>query len=109
VYQQFVEVVVAERNLPVERLEQVADGRILSGRQAVGHGLIDRLGNFNDAVATAGRMAGLGEDPVLYRPRKHDVTLLDVLLGRALPGSLTRLVKTLENASFPRLKFAMPR
>jgi protease-4 len=108
VYRQFVEVVETERRLPASQLAQVTDGRVLSGRQAMQQGLIDRLGNFNDAVAAAGRMAGLGEEPKLVHPPKDDVTLLDVLLGRGVTGAIGRLVKPLEGANSPRVKFVMP-
>jgi protease IV len=108
VYRQFVEVVVRERKLPADRIARVTDGRVLSGRQAQQEGLIDRLGNLNDAVAAAGRMAGLGEEPHVVRPPEDRLTLLDVLLGRSVTGAIERLVTPLESASSPRVKFVLP-
>src|SRR5262245_15528604 len=108
VYGPFVEVVERERKLPAERIVEVTDGRVLSGRQAQQEGLVDRLGNFNDAVAAAGRMAGLGNEPRLVRPPEDRLTLLDVLLGRSVTGAIQRLVKPLESASSPRVKFVLP-
>jgi protease-4 len=108
VYQQFVEVVARERKLPAARMSELTDGRVLSGRQALQQGLIDRLGNFNDAVAAAGRMAGLGDEPRTVRPPKDDVTLLDVLLGRGVAGAIGRLVKPLETANSLHVKFVVP-
>lgn len=106
VYEQFVGAVVEERGLPAAEVRQVADGRVITGRQARAQGLVDRLGNLHAAAATAGRMAGLGERPRLVRPPEERVTLLDVLLGRA-PVSLGRLVEPLlgEVAIWPRLRF----
>jgi protease IV len=46
VYDQFVDVVVEERGLSREAVLRVADGRILSGRQALNERLVDRLGNI---------------------------------------------------------------
>ena len=60
VYRQFVEVVAEERSLDATSLGRVADGRVLSGRQALESGLIDRIGNVHDALASAGVMAGTG-------------------------------------------------
>jgi protease-4 len=108
VYRQFVEVVARERKLSAERITQVTDGRILSGRQAQQEGLIDRLGNFNDAVAAAGRMAGLGNEPRLVRPPEDKLTLLDVLLGRSVTGAIARVVKPLESVGSPAVKFVLP-
>lgn len=108
VYSQFVDVVARERKLDPAVVRQVADGRILSGRQAQQRGLIDRLGNVNDAMSAAGRMAGLGDDPRVVRPPEDDVTVLDLLLGRGAVGVLGRLVKPLENANSPRVKYVVP-
>lgn len=108
VYRQFVEVVAQERQLTPAVMTAVTDGRILSGRQALQYGLIDRLGNYHDALASAGRMAGLGDEPRVVRPHKRDVTLLDVLLGGGVTSAVGRLVRPLESANAPRVKFSIP-
>lgn len=108
VYQQFVEAVAAERKLPTEVVASVADGRILSGRQALSHGLVDRLGNSNDALAAVGRMAGLGSEPRVIYPPRPSFGLFDLLRsGRGTGGVLSRLVSPLEQSG-PRIKFVMP-
>ena len=108
VYRQFVEVVVQERKLDSATIAQVADGRVLSGRQALQRGLIDRLGNFTDALAAVGRMADLGEEPNTVWPREERPTLIDLLLGRGAAGVLGRLVSPLENVNSPRVKYVVP-
>jgi protease-4 len=40
-------------------VETLADGRIYTGEEAMHKGLVDRLGNFEDAVEWAGRMGGI--------------------------------------------------
>ena len=74
VYGQFVAAVVRERHLPEQQVRHLADGRILSGRQAIRAKLIDREGNLPDAVALAGRMAGLGDDPETVYPPEPSPT-----------------------------------
>lgn len=108
VYGQFFETVQRERHLTPERLRPLADGRVLSGRQALRGGLIDRTGNLRDALATAGRMAGLGSDPRVVRPPRERFSLLDLLLGRGTDEGLAGWVKPLERAASPRLEFAVP-
>ncbi len=54
----------------VKNLEELAQGRIWSGDQAVKNGLVDRLGGLQDAAAEVRRLAGLTPDtPVLIYPR----------------------------------------
>jgi protease-4 len=109
VYAQFVDVVAEERSLPVEEARRLADGRVYSGRQALEAGLVDKIGNMNDALATAGRMAGLGDDPRTVWPQQRSkIALLDLLLGRGTAASLARLIRPLEQAGGPRLQFVVP-
>jgi protease-4 len=110
VYGQFVDVVASERRLERSQVEQVADGRILSGRQALEQRLIDRLGNREDALAAAGRMAGLGSRPRTVRPPEDRATIWDVIFGRANVRGFARLVRPLDPAAAtePRVKFVVP-
>jgi protease IV len=107
VFDQFVDQVVEERGLGRAEVLRLADGRILSGRQALAAGLIDRVGNREDALATAGAMAGLGDRPRIIRPPRPRLTLLDLLLGRGPASAVTRLVGPLEPAS-PGVKYVVP-
>lgn len=107
VYEQFVDVVVEERGLTDAEVRSVADGRVLSGRQALERGLIDRLGNMHDAMDVAGGMAGLGPDPRVVRPpADRGITLLDLLLeGRGVDELLRALRAPLERVRWPSLSF----
>jgi protease-4 len=58
-HQQFVAAIVEGRQMPVEKVASLADGRIYSGSQAKAEGLVDRLGNFEDAVDWAGQLGGI--------------------------------------------------
>lgn len=86
VHNQFVEVVSAGRNIPVQELIPYVDGRIFTGRQALEIGLVDELGSFNDAVAHAAMRAGLvGEPDLVYPPAERQPFLqryLNILLNR---------------------------
>lgn len=64
-YEQFVEIVSEGRKIPVEKVKELADGRIFTGRQAVKAGLVDKLGDFYDAVDIAAKEAGIKGKPVL--------------------------------------------
>jgi len=68
-FEQFVEAVAAGRRLSREAVLKLADGRIFTGRQAKAQGLVDLLGNYEDAIATAGEMSGLGRRPDTVKER----------------------------------------
>lgn len=108
-YAQFVEAVAEEREIPVDEVRRLADGRVYTGQQALDAGLVDRIGNLNDALAAVGRMAGLGDDPrVMWPPKRRGFSLLDVVLGGAKGAGLTSLLRPLEEARGPKLRYIVP-
>lgn len=58
-YRRFMEIVAEGRGMPVERVAELAEGRVWTGAQAEANGLVDHLGNLDDAVAAAARLATL--------------------------------------------------
>ncbi len=66
-YDRFIKIVAQGRNLSVERVREIAEGRIYTGRQAAQIGLIDATGTLRDAVDKAKELAGIkGEAELLY-------------------------------------------
>lgn len=45
--------------MPVERVAELAEGRVWTGAQAEANGLVDHLGNLDDAITAAARLATL--------------------------------------------------
>ncbi|KAA9332476.1 signal peptide peptidase SppA [Hymenobacter busanensis] len=58
-YADFTSKAAAGRHLPVERLRRLASGRVWSGIEAKERGLVDVLGDFDDALALAAQQAKL--------------------------------------------------
>jgi protease-4 len=79
-HEQFVRAVAAGRKLPVEEVRKIADGRILSGEQAMGMKLVDRLGTLQDAIEEAGRLVGIKGEPEVIQPPKKKIDYWDVLV-----------------------------
>lgn len=77
-YQQFVEKVAKGRNLPVEKVDSVGQGRIWLGRDARGIGLVDSLAGFFEAIEFCRKKAKLGKDyeVVFYPQPKFGLTSL---------------------------------
>ncbi len=82
-YNQFVMAVSEGRNLEIDRIEELADGSIFTGNQALEFGLVDKLGGFEDAIALASEMTGLGDDPQIVREYPRRRGLLDYFLEKA--------------------------
>jgi protease-4 len=70
VHQQFIDAVVQGRKLDREKVVQIADGRILTGEQAKQLGLVDEMGNLQDAIDKAARMVGIAGKPNVIFPKK---------------------------------------
>jgi protease-4 len=98
VYGQFLDEVSSGRNMPMEELRPLADGRIFTGARAKKVKLVDELGGLQDAVAAAAGMAGLEGEPEIIRdyetlwedmftmidsaPGSRERSLADVLAGQ---------------------------
>lgn len=64
---QFVAAVAENRKLPEDDVRKVADGRPLTGADALSHKLIDALGGEQDAIAKAGALAKIEGEPSVRR------------------------------------------
>ncbi|MGB7063214.1 MAG: signal peptide peptidase SppA [Candidatus Zixiibacteriota bacterium] len=78
-YDQFVDVVAENREMEREEVVKIADGSIFTGRQARELGLVDKLGNLQDAIGIAGEMVGMEEYPKTIKERKKKISWFDVL------------------------------
>lgn len=90
-YQQFVDAVVDARPLDRDSVLALADGRVLSGARAARSGLVDRTGTLEDALAVAGRMAGLGDEPRTVRPTERSSSMVERLVGSQVAGWLEQV------------------
>lgn len=102
-YDQFVAAVAEGRKMPVERVKELSDGRIYTGRQALGVNLVDKLGDLQDALDVAGEMAHIGKNPRVSRetdPIDQFFSILDSKLGFLGGASVEKAF----NAS-PRLEY----
>ncbi|KLN66297.1 signal peptide peptidase SppA [Vibrio sp. VPAP30] len=56
-YNRFVGLVSQSREIPLDKVDDIAQGRVWTGQDALQHGLIDKIGDFDDAVALAAKLA----------------------------------------------------
>jgi protease-4 len=65
-YRRFVKLVAEGRNLEPQNVEKIAQGRVWAGKTARELGLVDKLGNLQDAVRSAADLAAIEEYDVIY-------------------------------------------
>ncbi len=90
IYDTFVGHVAKSRNLPVERVKEIAQGRVWSGSEAVKLGLVDEVGGLDAALAYAREKARVPADfPISEFPSEKDLQqqLAEILTGRTNPFS----------------------
>jgi protease-4 len=79
-YWQFVEKVARSRKLTPERVHEIAEGRVWTGRQARQIGLVDELGGLDRALALAKQRAKIPQDQelelVVYPPRRNVLEII---------------------------------
>ena len=79
-HRQFVTAIAEARNMDIEHIKSLADGRIYTGEEAVKQGLVDRLGNLEDAIQWAGEMGGItGRVATVYK-KKEKLSFLRYML-----------------------------
>ncbi len=102
-YDQFVEAVLEGRSVDEDKVRPYLDGRVLTGRQAHKLGLVDELGNINDAIEKATEMAGLTEVPEeIYEPERDRPGLFTILFGESAARALVSLSDSVRDQSSDR-------
>jgi protease-4 len=94
VHEQFIKAVAEGRRMPINDVKKIADGRIFTGEQALKKGLIDELGNLEDAINTAAKLAGIKGEPAIVS-KKGRFSIIDLLRGK-ISGELTDILPTVK-------------
>jgi protease-4 len=70
VYTRFLTLVANARNSTPSDINKIAQGRVWTGEKALQLGLVDELGDLNDAIKSAATLAGISDYKVDYRRKK---------------------------------------
>jgi len=90
-HRQFVAAVAEGRKMDPVKVKAIADGRIITGEDAKSLGLVDRLGNMEDAIEWAGRMGGIkGKISAVYS-KKADISLIDYFIESSISKIINRV------------------
>ena len=101
VHQQFVQAVAKGRGLSVSEVKEIADGRIMTGQQALKLKLIDEIGGLEKTLELLAKKIGVEGRPRVIE-EKEKTPFFDWLLQSSLSS---RLIETLIPASLPRLQY----
>ncbi len=104
VHQQFIEAVAKGRNMDIQDVQKVADGRIFTGRQAYHLNLVDELGSLQDTIDQLAEKVGIPGEPKIIQ-EKEPVSFLDLLLKSS---NFQYFNKSLPPPSFPSLQYILP-
>lgn len=100
-YSQFLRAISTGRGMPLEEVEELAEGRLYSGEQAFEVGLVDRLATYEEAIALAASMGGIVGEPSVIKKRKKR-SILDRILGQSVPNLRLRAEERI------RLEYIIP-
>ena len=101
VHQQFVQAVAKGRGLSVSEVKEIADGRIMTGQQALKLKLIDEIGGLEKTLELLAKKIGVEGRPRVIE-EKEKTPFFDWLLQSSLSS---RFIETLIPASLPRLQY----
>ena len=86
-YHDFISGVAAARKLPVEKVDSIARGRVWSGNDAHGLGLVDEFGGLEDAADAAAKLAGVDADDYVIEEMEPEHNFTSKLLS-SFSGSI---------------------
>ena len=98
VHQQFIEAVASGRNISVAEVTKIADGRILTGRQAYSLNLVDQMGGLQVSIDQLAHKVGIIGSPKIIRETPR-VGFLDWVLKSTVNQSL------INRSSIPSLQY----
>jgi protease-4 len=106
-YDTFVAMVARERKRPVAEILPLATGEFWSGRRALELGLVDAVGDREEALAELGRMTGVAPTKVvrIAPPRPFFERMFSGGMGAVVPGLTTGIRDAVEDAVWDGLLF----
>ena len=101
VHGQFVQAVSSSRNLSEEEVRLFADGRIMTGRQALKFKLIDEFGGLEKTIEVMGKKMGIIGYPSILE-EKEEVPFIDWLMKSVVSKNLRQ---SFSHTTVPRLQY----
>ena len=107
-YERFVGIVVEGRNLPVEVVRQLADGRVFTAGDALKHKLVDGIGHEDEAIEQIKKLADGDVRIYGYRKKNGFMSILEnSLLLESSDGLLKKARAALIEEESPRAEYRL--
>ena len=81
-HNQFVNTIALERNLNLEQVEKLSNGKVYSGSQALQNNLIDVIGTLEDVYLIANNRFGGLKDPIILLPPNEKESIFDIIFNK---------------------------
>lgn len=109
IYDRFTTIVSEGRDLPKERVDEIGQGRVWTGTDALGIGLVDEIGTLQDAVAYAASLAGL-DDPASWSVTAVPApqTMMEMMMASMKGPKEDYAVRLQKYLSEPRIVARLP-
>ncbi len=103
-YGRFLSIISERRHLPIDRVKEIADGRIFTAQQAKEAGLIDEIGYLQDAVEIAKKEAGVSEAKLIVYARPTEFRS-NIYAGGAGRPDFTETLRRIVSLNSPKFMY----
>jgi protease IV len=104
-YEEFVRIVAEGRDLPVEEVTSLADGRVYTGQQAMDLGLVDTMGDLPDAIDRAAELGDISGEPRIQE-YMEPLNFLETMFSLTpAEDPMSRMLSLLTGSSGPTLQY----
>jgi protease-4 len=104
IHDQFLEAVSLNRKISKEKISDIADGRIFTGRQALKIGLVDYLGDKKYAINIAAKLSGIKGEPEVVYPEEKGLKLWKYIVKEMVSVVVSELREEGSGISYLYLK-----
>ena len=102
IYLTFLDIVSTGRDMTRDEVHAVAQGRVWTGHKSIEHGLVDRLANLEEAIASAAQLAGTEDYRIVEYPEiKSPIERISDELNKMRDPD--RKIKSAVNAVLPEM------
>jgi len=90
-YNRFTSLVMTGRKLTADQVEAIAQGRVWTGKSALGIGLVDELGGLDEAISSAAGLAEIDDYSIFYI--EEPLTTKEMIMRQLMESSMSTIAR----------------